>query len=817
MKTLHLLFDWTLDTSLRATLLVVLVMTLQTLLRHRLSSRWRYALWLPVLAVLLMPIFPPSAWSLESLLAPSRPVPTASAQVQTMAYLKQGPQDMGLETGLSNPTIPPSEPPFDWSRVGLWVWLSGVVILLSGGMLSYLRTLHLARSEASLPDAILMAEIRQIATEVKLSRLPDMMVSPEIQSPAVTGLWRSVLMLPERLKDQLDVEETRLVLKHELMHLKRGDLIINFLLCFLLALHWFNPLLWFAFFKARTDREAACDEQVLLGETSARRHVYGSALLKMESAFPTHGLCVGFVGIFQRGSALRTRIQAIASARTAAPLLRVFLWLAIPAMTFFGVTRAQTPVAQTDTPGFEVGSSNFKSGDEIRIFKVDRDADHMIVTGAYELGSEESAILVLSITSLNTGSPKVAFDPRQQMTVQRGHGSFTLTFPNPYPGLPHVTFYQPAQPGATNSAFGGIYFGTSEEAKASRKLDLSYMTAQAAPTDGSRDKKPALASSSTVGNSYLVKKLERIVLPNVQFSSATLKEAVDFLEAQSRESDILETNPKLRGVQFLLRQGTRAEATLSLDLKQVPLMEALRYVTELAGVKFRVEPYAVLIEPLSDSPTAVDSSSEQAPALTGSPLEHGPKIILPQVHFRDATLEEALEFIRVQVTTACDRMEIAPPNIVLKPGAPIKARITLDLKDVPLAEALRYIAELAHHTLRSDEHSFILEPRVSEPLVKKPTSGYSHLEKIIIPQVQLADVTLEEALHILQTNYQDAAKGKAPGVPNIIIKSGGNPNAKFDLHLKNASYLTVLKQIAELSNHSIRFEPYAVVLSPKSK
>ncbi|SKA86197.1 Signal transducer regulating beta-lactamase production, contains metallopeptidase domain [Prosthecobacter debontii] len=707
MKTLHLLFDWTLDTSLRATLLVVLVMTLQTLLRHRLSCRWRYALWLPVLAVLLMPIFLPSAWSLESLLAPSRSVPTASAQVQTM---EQGSQDTGLKTGLSNPLITVPAPLFDWSQVGMWVWLSGVVVLLSGGLLSYLRTLHLARNQASPPDEALLTEIRQIAGEAKLSRLPDIVVSPEIQSPAVTGLWRSVLMLPKSFGDPLNAEETRLVLKHELMHLKRGDLRINFLLCLLLALHWFNPLLWFAFFKARTDREAACDEQVLQGETSARRHAYGSALLKMESAFPTHGLCVGFVGIFQRGSALRTRIQAIASARTAAPLLRVFLWLAIPAMTFLGVTRAQTPIAQTDTPGFEVGSSNFKSGDEIRIFKVDRNADRMIITGAYELGSEESAILLLSITRLNTGSPKVAFDPRQQVTVQRGQGSFTLTFPNPYPGLPHVTFYQPAQPGATNSAFGGIYFGTSEEAKASRKLDLSYMTAQVGGSGNSGDPKKTLPPR----NSYLVRKLERIVFPQVQFSSVTLKEVVDFLEVQSRELDTLETNPKLRGVHFLLRQGTGTEATLSLDLKQVPLMDVLRYVTELAGVKFRVEPYAVLIEPLSDSSTAVASSPDQARALTGNPLKYGPKIILPQVHFRDATLEEALELIRVQVTTACDRMEIAPLNIVLKPGAPNKARITLDLKDVPLVEALRYVAELAHHSLRSDEHAFILEPRVSK-------------------------------------------------------------------------------------------------------
>lgn len=704
MNTLPLLFDWALAASLRATFLVVVVLALQTVFRHHLSPRWRYALWLPVLMVLLMPVFPQSAWSLESLLA--RSTPSALAPVITQESEQTSPA-LEREALADAPSGPASASPSlarDWRQIGTGVWLAGTTILFASGLIAYGRTLRRVRRQASAPDESLLMEIRQLAAEVKLSRLPEVIVSTQVQSPAVTGLWRSVLMLPAGFADRLEAEETRLVLKHELMHLKRGDLPINFLLCALLTLHWFNPLLWFAFFKARTDREAACDEQVLHEESPARRHAYGCALLKVESAFTSQGFCLGFVGIFQRGAALRSRIQAIASARTAAPQTRVILVTAMMAMIFLGATRAQSPATAGDRsgPGFVVGASKFKPGDEIRIFKVDRDADRMIVTGAYELGSEDSATLGLYISSIGANPPKAVFDSRQHATVQRGHGSFTLTFPRPHTGLPHVTFYKPAQRGAPSSAFGGIYFGTAEEAEASRKIDLSYMTADAAKT----------ARPATVANMYLTQKMERIILPQVQFSGATLEEAVEFLRAKARTLDTLESDPKRRGVNILLRKDAGTGAQISLDLKDVPLMEALRYTTELAGVKFRVEPYAVLIEPASEPKIvrAPASTSSPAPKLTGKAAEVAQKIVLPQVQFRDATLEEALEFIRTKNRHAEDG-SLGIPNIILKPGAASTAQITLDLKDVPLIEALRYIAELSNHTLRSDDHAFILEPR----------------------------------------------------------------------------------------------------------
>ena len=67
MHTMTPILDWLLATSLRASLLTAVVFLLQAALRKQLTARMRYALWLPVLVVLLMPAFPQSRWSVETI------------------------------------------------------------------------------------------------------------------------------------------------------------------------------------------------------------------------------------------------------------------------------------------------------------------------------------------------------------------------------------------------------------------------------------------------------------------------------------------------------------------------------------------------------------------------------------------------------------------------------------------------------------------------------------------------------------------------------------------------------------------------------
>lgn len=101
---------------------------------------------------------------------------------------------------------------------------------------------------------------------------------------------------------------------------------------------------------------------------------------------------------------------------------------------------------------------------------------------------------------------------------------------------------------------------------------------------------------------YLTRKMQKIVFPQVQFAGASIEEAIEFLRVKSRDLDVEETDPAKKGVNIILKAGdTPITNSISLDLSDVPMVEALRYVTELSGMKYKVEPYAVLIVPVSDA------------------------------------------------------------------------------------------------------------------------------------------------------------------------------------------------------------------------
>lgn len=97
-------------------------------------------------------------------------------------------------------------------------------------------------------------------------------------------------------------------------------------------------------------------------------------------------------------------------------------------------------------------------------------------------------------------------------------------------------------------------------------------------------------------------KMDKIRFPMVTFRGATIEEAIEYLRIKSRDLDTFTEPGGFKGVNLILRTGdSPSNASLNLDLKDVPMSEALRYVTELANMKYRVTPYAVMIVPLSES------------------------------------------------------------------------------------------------------------------------------------------------------------------------------------------------------------------------
>ncbi|GGD67176.1 M56 family metallopeptidase [Paenibacillus nasutitermitis] len=103
-------------------------------------------------------------------------------------------------------------------------------------------------------------------------------VSPNAASPMVMGLWNPILVLPDT---RLGKKELAMIMSHELVHLKRGDLLIKVLLLLANAAHWFNPSVYSMIRQMNALCELSCDEAVVKGMDDESRRLYGETLLSM--------------------------------------------------------------------------------------------------------------------------------------------------------------------------------------------------------------------------------------------------------------------------------------------------------------------------------------------------------------------------------------------------------------------------------------------------------------------------------------------------------------------------------------------------------
>ncbi len=113
---------------------------------------------------------------------------------------------------------------------------------------------------------------------------------------------------------------------------------------------------------------------------------------------------------------------------------------------------------------------------------------------------------------------------------------------------------------------------------------------------------------------YLTEKMNKIIFPTVSFQGATIEEAIEYLRVKSRDLDTFTDASGVKGINIILRTGDApSNASISLDLKDVPMSEALRYVTELAQMKFKVEAHAILVVPLSENASELYTRSYRVP------------------------------------------------------------------------------------------------------------------------------------------------------------------------------------------------------------
>ena len=145
------------------------------------------------------------------------------------------------------------------------IWICGTVAMLGAIAWRWRRLVRLMRQTGSRDDPRWDALLAGLACRLRIPWHVRLVVTQCAVGPAVLGLLRPTVLLPQAVTDgkPADEDEIELVLAHELIHVRRGDLWFTLLRSLVLSVWWFHPLVWWAARQASREAERCCDEAVL--------------------------------------------------------------------------------------------------------------------------------------------------------------------------------------------------------------------------------------------------------------------------------------------------------------------------------------------------------------------------------------------------------------------------------------------------------------------------------------------------------------------------------------------------------------------------
>jgi len=323
-------FTWSLEVALKVMLFLALA-GLATLAWRRASAAQRHLVWtVAVIGVLLLPllsaVFPawrvvrmparrprasvthsPAAVSNTGISLPAtlplveQPTPVVATPVDQpdTPAVTVAPKPMAAGPARSHPRMP-ILPWYWWAAIA---WGGGTLLVLAWHGYGYAATGRLRKRAFPAPAAW---------AEIVCTGKACLLISEEIAMPVVVGLLKPAILLPAEAGAWPDYRR-RIVLLHELAHIRRQDLLIRLITQLTCALYWFNPLVWLAAHRMRIEREIACDDAVLAADIKASD--YAAHLLAISHARPVRRLAPVSGIAIARSSKIGKRIRGVLEIR----------------------------------------------------------------------------------------------------------------------------------------------------------------------------------------------------------------------------------------------------------------------------------------------------------------------------------------------------------------------------------------------------------------------------------------------------------------------------------------------------------------------
>ena len=266
------LFKALLITSLAGSALAAVISIFRPITKKIFGYSWHYYIWLCVLFVMLMPV----RFNVNPMPAPNIATQTVQTQ-QTVAGEQPETTENIVQTApiqkpqlLQKATVIWDRIIYNRMNILAYLWLTGTIALMLLNVVRYVRLNIKIRKTG---EVIYCPE-----TGAYTDRKINVRVWENVASPFVTGIFRPTLILP---KTELSSEQLHNILRHEMTHFKRHDILYKWFAEFVKCVHWFNPISWYVSKQIASECEISCDMSVTKNMTDSEKMSYVSTILSL--------------------------------------------------------------------------------------------------------------------------------------------------------------------------------------------------------------------------------------------------------------------------------------------------------------------------------------------------------------------------------------------------------------------------------------------------------------------------------------------------------------------------------------------------------
>ncbi|MEI3895132.1 MULTISPECIES: M56 family metallopeptidase [Bacillus] len=350
-------FDWLIETSLMASILVGFILCIKILLRNKLTPRWQYMLWIVLMIRLLLPWSPDSSYSIYSLLSYRSSVSEVIPKNESMMNIES---DHTVELESNAETVTKNSKPevnvsakqqttLSLYKIALYVWLVGVIVLAAITFITNRRLYSYIKKQPDITDEQIVTVFNRCKQSMKMKKEVSLRLAGKIASPTVFSFFRPKVLLSKKHMKVLNEQQLQYVFYHELAHIKRNDVAVNWVMYSLILLNWFNPILWYAYFCMREDQELACDAYALTFIDKEEQLAYGHTIITLLEHYSYQA--PSLANLSRNKRTLKRRIVMIKKFQKKSyclSLLGIIVIVAIASLSLFNARAAEGKEKQED-------------------------------------------------------------------------------------------------------------------------------------------------------------------------------------------------------------------------------------------------------------------------------------------------------------------------------------------------------------------------------------------------------------------------------------------------------------------------------------